>query len=114
MSRSEAGFTIIELLVVVATISVLAAIALPQFAEYREKGHDREAQSTLRAIATAQEAYFLENDSYISCNQGNCHTFLDGIDPVSSDVTVSITSTGTEFTGTALHNNGTGEVFNWP
>lgn len=114
MKHEESGFTIIELLIIMAIISVLAAIAIPQFAQYKEKGLDRAAQSALRAVATAQEAYFLENDVYISCDQSNCHTFLAGLQPPSAGIELEITSTGTAFTGVAYHVSGTGEVFSWP
>ena len=63
-SRSQAGFTLIELLVVIAIIGILAAIAIPQFAAYRRRGYDAMIKSDLKNSATAQEAYFVDNDTY--------------------------------------------------
>ncbi len=62
--RRSAGFTIIELLVVVAIIGILAAIALPRFGNTKEKSVDSAAKSDLRNAMTAQEAYFAEKSAY--------------------------------------------------
>ncbi len=62
--RNEKGFTLIELLVVVAIIGILAAIAIPQFAAYRQRAFDARAESDLRNAMTAEEAYFVDNETY--------------------------------------------------
>jgi prepilin-type N-terminal cleavage/methylation domain-containing protein len=64
--RAEGGFTLIELLVVIAIIGILAAIAIPQFAAYRRRGYDSQVKSDLRNAATAQEAYFGDQNAYSS------------------------------------------------
>jgi type IV pilus assembly protein PilA len=62
--KSEKGFTLIELLIVVAIIGILAAIAIPQFAAYREKAYNSASQSDLKNIKTGMEAYMADNQSY--------------------------------------------------
>lgn len=62
--RAEGGFTLIELLVVIAIIGILAAIAIPQFAAYRRRGFDSDAKSAVKNMATAQEAYFVDKNTY--------------------------------------------------
>jgi type II secretion system protein G len=62
--KSEKGFTLIELLIVVAIIGILAAIAIPQFASYRQKAFDSAAQSDLRTMRTELEGYYTENYHY--------------------------------------------------
>jgi len=64
--QNESGFTLIELLVVVAIIGILAAIAIPQFAAYRKRGHEAQVKSDLRNAAVAQEAYFAANSTYFN------------------------------------------------
>ena len=63
-SRSEKGFTLIELLIVVAIIGILAAIAIPQFASYRQKAYNSAAQSDLKNSKTALESYFADAQQY--------------------------------------------------
>ena len=53
MSNKEKGFTLIELMIVVAIIGILAAIAIPQFSAYRAKAFNAAAQTDLRNLMTA-------------------------------------------------------------
>jgi type IV pilus assembly protein PilA len=64
MFKNNKGFTLIELMIVVAIIGVLAAIAIPNFLNYQCKAKQSEAKSGLGTIRTAQEAYFAEHDTY--------------------------------------------------
>jgi prepilin-type N-terminal cleavage/methylation domain-containing protein len=58
--KSEKGFTLIELLIVVAIIGILAAIAIPQFSQYRQRAFDAAAQSDVRTMRTDLEGYFTD------------------------------------------------------
>jgi len=62
--KNEKGFTLIELLIVVAIIGILAAIAIPQFASYRQKAYNSAAQSDLKNLKTGMEAYMADNQQY--------------------------------------------------
>jgi type IV pilus assembly protein PilA len=60
------GFTLIELMIVVAIIGILAAIAIPNFLMFQLRSKTSEAKSNLAAIRTAQEGYFSEFGTYVS------------------------------------------------
>lgn len=62
--KNRKGFTLIELMIVVAIIGILAAIAIPNFLTFRLKAKTSEAKANLGAIRTVQEAYRAEEDTY--------------------------------------------------
>ncbi|MGZ8470399.1 MAG: type II secretion system protein [Gemmatirosa sp.] len=99
--RRRAGFSLIELLIVVVIIGILAAIAIPAFANTKGKAILSKVKSDLRQVATAQEGYFYGSGQYTT------DLTLLGLTP-SPGVTlniVSATAAGWSATGPAAGAN---------
>lgn len=59
--RNQQGFTLIELMIVIAIIGILASIAIPQFTIYKAKSYNAASKSDLKTAYTAAQAYFTDN-----------------------------------------------------
>lgn len=66
LGKSQKGFTLIELMIVVAIIGILAAIAIPNFVRFQLKAKTSEGKVNIAAIRTAEEAYFSEFGNYVN------------------------------------------------
>jgi prepilin-type N-terminal cleavage/methylation domain-containing protein len=62
--KDHEGFTLIELMIVIAIIAILAAIAIPQLSVHRTKSYNTSAVSDLKNAAIAQEAYYVDARQY--------------------------------------------------
>jgi prepilin-type N-terminal cleavage/methylation domain-containing protein len=92
MPRFRKGFTLIELLIVVVIIGILAAIAIPKFANTKEKAYVASMKSDLRNLITAQEAYYSDNTNQYAqgtANLGTNYKPSTGITVVISGVTAT-------------------------
>jgi len=99
--EGEKGFTLIELMIVIAIIGILAAIAIPQFTEYRKKGYNTKAKAEVKSFYTACQAYFSDNPTATTCVATNVATTFTA----SPDVTIAAPNPSgqADWTTTAYH-----------
>jgi type IV pilus assembly protein PilA len=102
MYKKEEGFTLIELMIVIAIIGILAAIAIPQFNAYRARSFNAAANTDLRNAMTAEEGYFTDNDTYTATLSNLTGSY--GL-TTSSGVTLTITADEISYTVTSVNSN---------
>ena len=90
IKMNQKGFSLVELMVVIAIIGILAAIAIPQFQVYRERAANIVIQCDLRNFATAMEEYRAENDFYAA--DLTALSMYSGFKGLSDGVTVTFTA----------------------
>ncbi len=111
IQNKQKGFTLIELMIVVAIIGILAAIAIPQFSSYRVKAFNSAAQADLRNIMTAEEAAFTDSQTYVNltltaAGPQSSLTSLPGA-KLSKNVKAKVTGAGaTDYIAKTKHLNG--------
>ena len=93
--KGQKGFTLIELMIVVAIIGILAAIAIPNFLTYQMKSRQSEAKTNLQAIRTSEIAFQAERGCYIGA------AFEGVAAPAGGTKTIAITWPGAAITPTA-------------
>jgi prepilin-type N-terminal cleavage/methylation domain-containing protein len=112
-SLKRRAFTLLELLIVLTIVGIMAATAIPRYKEFRKRAYDFRAESDLRTIALAEEAYYLDMEKYYPCSNEECLN-LPGISRLSQGVQVRVTLAGEDsFLALSSHPKGSGRVYQW-
>jgi type IV pilus assembly protein PilA len=116
--RSQKGFTLIELMIVVVIIGILAALAIPRFMRATTKSKQSEAKQILKQVYVMQHAYRQEKDTYTgngeTATAGGVFATLGVEIMTSARYTYAITADSSSFTATATANlDDDGTVDTW-
>ena len=103
-SNNQEGFTLVELVVVIGIIGILAAIAVPNFLAYRQKGYDSSAISDAKNAFTAAQSYFTAypNKTLSTAAELNSYGYVP-----STNVTVTVSGTQSNMVIKSSHVGGT-------
>lgn len=103
LKKDEKGFTLIELMIVIAIIGILAAIAIPQFSAYRKRAYNASAVADVKNAYTAAQAYFGDNPTgSVTSNALTAYGYT-----ATNGVNLSITTaTQAGLAMTSVHNSG--------
>jgi len=110
--RIEGAFTLLEVLITLTIVSILTAVALPQYNDYKKQAFDMRAMSDLRNVAVSEEAYCMQAEKYLSCVGTGC-TVLPGMAAVSKGVLLKVEAKEELFTADSNHPLGSGKTYRW-
>ncbi len=111
VKSNNKGFTLIELLIVIAIIGILAAIAIPQFNQYKARAYDSDVKSNMHNIYLACKAYWADSGSGVSCTSTIALSSTYGYIQSQDVIWTAAAGGETAWAGTAYNTNNTTKTF---
>ena len=111
--EGEKGFTLVELLIVIAIIGILAAIAIPQFRAYKLRGYNSDTKANLTNLFLSCKAYWADNGRDSACNEKDVANTNYGFEN-SPGITITIpddSNTKSAFAATAVNSKVPGIIY---
>ena len=111
MYKKMRGITLMELMIVVIIVGILAAVAYPNYREFAARAKRNEAKAELLKIATNQERFYLNNNTYTNDMTQLGFPVADDFVTESGSYTIDVAGAdASNYTATALYNNADNEL----